>query len=250
MVKVIITAPKGHMNGLVVKAAMERDDINIVGGIGPAGREYIGQDIGLVSGAGREAGALVYDDLESVIDQCDLVVDFSTVSLSMEALKLCKKHKKGLICGTTGFSKEQEQVLLAAGKEIPMMKAANTSYVVNVMQKLLGTAAAALGEKCKIEIIDYHSQTKLDAPSGTAKELAEEMAEASDKTLEDITFHSVRAGDTPSSHKVLFGCMGEMMEISHHAYSWECCARGACDAIVYVAGRGVGLYTMEDVVGL
>lgn len=250
MVKIIITAPRGHMDGLIVKAACEREDIQIVGGIGPAGRDYIGQDIGIAAGLGREIGATVCDSLETIIDQCDLVVDFSRVELSMEVLEICKKHKKGLLCGTTGFSEDQEKLLLEAGKEIPMMKAANTSYVVNVMRKLLGMAAAALEDKAKIEIIEMHSQTKLDAPSGTALELAEEIAEKSQKKMEDITFHSVRAGDTPSSHKILFGCMGEIMEISHHAYNWECYARGACDAVVYMAEHGIGLYTMEDVIDL
>lgn len=250
MVNIIITAPRGHMDGLIVKAACERDDIRIVGGLGPAGRDYIGKDVGLVSGLGREIGALVYDDLTAIIDQCDLVVDFSRVELSMEVLEVCKKYKKGFLCGTTGFTPQQEAELLAAGKEIPMMKAANTSFVVNVMRKLLGIAASALGDKAKIEILDLHSQDKLDAPSGTALELAEEMAEKSGKPMDRIAFHSVRAGDTPSSHKVFFGCMGEMMEISHHAYNWECYARGACDAAVYMAGHGTGLYTMEDVIGL
>ncbi|MCQ4637069.1 4-hydroxy-tetrahydrodipicolinate reductase [Anaerovorax odorimutans] len=250
MVNIVITAPRGHMDGLIVKAACERDDIRIVGGLGPAGRDYIGKDIGLAAGLGREIGALVYDDLTEIIDRCDLVVDFSRVELSMEVLSVCKKYKKGFLCGTTGFSAEQEKALLAAGKEIPMMKAANTSYVVNVMRKLLGIAAEALGDKAKIEIIDLHSQNKLDAPSGTALELGEEITARSDKKMEDIAFHSVRAGDTPSSHKVIFGCMGEMMEISHHAYNWECYARGACDAMVYMAEHGPGLYTMEDVIGL
>lgn len=250
MVNIAITAPRGHMDGLIVKAACQRDDIKIAGGLGPAGRDYIGKDIGMVAGLGREVGAPVVDDLTKIINQCDLVVDFSTVELSMKVLEICKKYKKGFLCGTTGFSPEQENELLAAGKVIPMMKAANTSFVVNVMRKLLGIAAQALGDKAGIEIIDLHSRDKLDAPSGTALELAEEMTERSDKTMEDISFHSVRAGDTPSSHKVLFGCMGEMMEISHHAYNWECYARGACDAAVYIAERGPGLYTMEDVIGL
>lgn len=250
MVKIIVTAPRGHMDALIVKAAAEREGIEIVGGLGPAGRNYIGKDIGLVAGLGKEIGAPVYDDLEKVIDGCDLVIDFSTVELSMEVLEVCKKHKKGLLCGTTGFTAEQEKALLEAGEVIPMMKASNTSYVVNVMRKLLGTAAQALGDKAKIEIIDFHSQTKLDAPSGTALELAEEITKTSDKEMDAISFHSVRAGNTPSSHKVLFGCMGEMLEISHHAYDWECYARGACDAALYMAGRGPGLYTMDEVIGL
>lgn len=249
MVKIVITAPRGQMDRLIVEAAHRRDDIQIVGGVGAPGRDYIGKDIGIVAGLGEEIGALVYDDIEKIIDGCDLVVDFSTTAFSMKVLDSCLAHRKALICGTTGFSKEQTEALLAAGGKIPMMKAANTSYVVNVMQKLLAEAACKLGERCKIEIIDMHSETKLDAPSGTAIEMAEAMAEsAPDKTVGDIVFHSVRAGNPPSTHRIIFGCMGEKMEISHDAYDWRCYAEGACDAVSFMAEKAPGLYTMEDVI--
>lgn len=248
MVSVVITAPRGHMDSLIVKAAYEREDIRITGGVGPVGREYIGSDIGLVSGLGRNIGALVSDNLEDVINECDLVVDFSRPQLSMGFLKTCRQHKKAFLCGTTGFSPEQEALFEDAADEIPVMKAANTSFVVNVMRKLLGQAAKNLGSKAKIEIIDLHSETKIDAPSGTALELAEEISEQGKHPTEEIVFHSVRAGDIPSSHKVIFGCKGEMLEISHHAYSWECYATGACDAIQYLAGQEPGLYTMDDII--
>lgn len=249
MVKVVITAPRGHMDSLIVAAAAKRSDICIVGGVGAPGRDYIGEDIGVVAGLGRKLDAPVYDDIEKIIDECDIVIDFSRVELSMDVLRSCIAHKKGLICGTTGFSEEETEKLLAAGKQIPFMKAANTSYVVNVMRKLLGEAAAKLGSKCKIEIIDMHSENKLDAPSGTAIELAEEMAEcAPDKSYDDIVFHSVRAGNTPSTHRVIFGCMGEKLEISHDAYDWSCYAEGACDAVEFMADKSAGVYTMEDVI--
>ena len=249
MVKIVVTAPRGHMDGLIIEAAARRSEIQIVGGVGTPGRDYIGMDIGIAAGLGRQLGATVYDDIEKIIDECDLVVDFSVVELSMKVMRACVAHGKALICGTTGFSDDETAALLAAGDEIPMMKAANTSYVVNVMRKLLGEAAAKLGDRCRIEIIDMHSETKLDAPSGTAIELAEEMAEhAPDKTYDDIVFHSVRAGNTPSTHRVIFGCMGEMMEISHDAYDWSCYAEGACDAVEFMAGKTPGLYTMEDVI--
>ncbi|MEE0772458.1 MAG: 4-hydroxy-tetrahydrodipicolinate reductase [Anaerovoracaceae bacterium] len=249
MVKIVVTAPRGHMDRLIIEAAAKRSEIQIVGGVGTPGRDYIGMDIGIAAGLGRQLGATVYDDIEKIIDECDLVVDFSVVELSMKVMRACVAHGKALICGTTGFSDDETAALLAAGDEIPMMKAANTSYVVNVMRKLLGEAAAKLGDRCRIEIIDMHSETKLDAPSGTAIELAEEMAEhAPDKTYDDIVFHSVRAGNTPSTHRVIFGCMGEMMEISHDAYDWSCYAEGACDAVEFMAGKTPGLYTMEDVI--
>lgn len=249
MIKTVITAPKGSLGSLVVQEACKRDDIRIVGGVGAPGRDYIGEDIGVVAGADGPAGAVVYDDIEKIIDQCDLVLDFSTVELSMEVLASCRAHGKSLICGTTGFTDEQAEKFIEAGAEIPVMKAANTSYVVNVMREVLGETAARLGSKCKIEIIEMHSETKKDAPSGTAIELAEEMAARSpDKDMDDIEIHSVRAGNTPSTHRVIFGCMGERMEISHDAYDWRCYASGACDAAVYMEGKKKGVYTMEDVV--
>lgn len=166
MVKIAITAPKGNMGMLIVEEACRRPEIEIAGGVGKPGRDYIGKDIAEAAGIDCTAGAPVYDDIEKVIEMCDIVVDFSTVELSMEVLKSCIAHGKGLICGTTGFSAGQTEALMSAGEKIPMMKAANTSYVVNVMRQLLGEAARKLGDKCRIEIIDMHSETKKDAPSG------------------------------------------------------------------------------------
>ena len=208
MVNVVITAPRGAMDSLIIQEAWKNEKINVVGVVGAPGRDYIGSDAGLVCGLGREIGVPVSDSIEEVIGGCDIVIDFSRVELSMQILKACLAHGKGLICGTTGFSEEQTEALLAAGEKIPMMKAANTSFVVNVMRKILGIAAEKLGSKAKIEVIEFHSETKLDAPSGTAIELAEEMAEkAPDKELADIPYHSVRAGNTPSEHRVIFFCM-------------------------------------------
>lgn len=257
MVKVVITAPRGAMDSLIIQEACKNEQIEVIGVVGAPGRDYIGRDAGLVSGFGEKIGVEVTDDIEKVIDLCDLVIDFSRVELSLQVLDACLAHGKGLIVGTTGFSEEETERILAAGEKIPLMKAANTSYVVNVMRKILGIAAEKLGSKAKIEVIEFHSETKLDAPSGTAIELAEEMAEkAPDKTIEDIPYHSIRAGNTPSEHRVVFGCMGEKMEISHEAYDWRCYALGACDAALYMyeqmsrEGGGAGVYTMEDVIGL
>ena len=107
--------------------------------------------------------------------------------------------------------------------------------------------------KAGMEINEAHPDTKRDAPSGTAIELAEEMAGGmKDHSYDDITFHSVRAGNTPSSHHVIFGCQGEMFQITHDAYDWRCYAIGACDAIMYLADRAKagqpGSYTMFDVI--
>lgn len=247
--KIIIMAPKGKMGRLIIKVASENNDLEIVGVIGPKGRNYIGNDAGAVAGIGYDIGVTVTDNLDDIIDRCDAVIDFSTVELSMDVLEAARKHRKALLCGTTGFSNNQLQEFRNASQEIPILQASNTSYVVNLMKHLLAIAAKALEKQADIEIIEMHDSQKKDAPSGTAKEMAEAMAEATDKTSYNdlVKFHSIRAGDISSSHTVIFGCMGERLEIAHHAYNWECFARGSCDAVLFINDRQNGLYTMNDI---
>lgn len=265
--KLIITAPRGKMAGLIVADAASRDDIEIIAGIGPAGRDYIGRDIGEVAMIGRAVGAPVVDDIESVIDDADVVCDFSTVELGMEVLDACIRHKKALVVGTTGFNAEQRARLEAAAEEIPIMIAANTDRMVNVMRMLLMEAARQLYDESDIEIVDMHDSKKLDAPSGTARELAESMGEAVGRDLVSdavygrplgrhpreegkVTFHAIRGGDTPSSHTVYFFGEGERLEITHHCLNWKGCAKGAVNACRWMADKPAGLYGIRESMGL
>lgn len=247
---VVITAPKGKMGRLLVKMALDSDGIDIVAGLGPQNRPYIGQDVGIAAGLGRKADALVTDDLDEAVRLCDLIIDFSTVQLSMNVLDAALRHKKTLVCGTTGFSNGQLAKIIDGADSIPIFKSANTSYVVHVMNALLKIAATALFEKSDIDIIDLHDRMKVDIPSGTAMEFGQTISKAVNRTLDEnlLSFHSVRSGDIASSHKVIFGCLGERLEISHHAQNWECFARGAMDAVFFMRDKGPGLYTMVDVV--
>lgn len=252
--RIIITAPKGKMGRLIVKMASEHEELEIVGVIGKKGGEYIGKDAGLAAGIGYEIGVPVTDDLNQIIDKCDAVVDFSTPELSMEALTAAIKYKKALVCGTTGFDQEQFGRFQTAALDIPILYAANTSLMINLMYELIAQTARSLGARADIEIIDMHDAKKKDAPSGTAKEMGETLRHALTQVagvgsdLVDVKFHSVRAGDIPSSHTVIFGCMGERLEITHHSYNWECYARGACDAVLYLRDKDPGLYKMHDVI--
>lgn len=264
--KVIVIGPRGKMGKLITQVAAAREDMELVAGIAPKGRDYVGTDLGVAALVGRELGVPVVDDLESVIDQCDVIIDFSTRENAMTVLDLAVKHKKGLVCGTTGFSPEEFARFKEAASEIPMLYAANTSKLVNVMNKLLEIVASTVGDEADIEILEMHDQWKKDAPSGTSKEMGEIMAHAMGKELDDIAvygrkgecprekgtigYHSLRAGNIPSSHSVYFGFMGERLEITHHSYNWECFARGACDCAAYLADKGPGFYTIKDVLGL
>lgn len=264
--RVIVIAPKGKMGRLITAVAASRNDMELTAGVAPSGRSYIGQDLGLVAMTGSELGVPVTDDLESVIDNCDVIIDFSTKETSMEVLTLAVSHKKALVCGTTGFSPEEMLRFQDAAKEIPMLYAANTSKLVNVMNKLLELTASTLGDEADIEILEMHDRWKKDAPSGTSKEMGEIMAHALGKELSDIAvygregssprepgtigYHSLRAGNIPSSHTVFFGGIGERLEITHHSYNWECFARGACDCAAFLIDKDPGFYTIKDVLNL
>ncbi len=264
--KVIVVGPKGKMGRLITKIAAEKEELELVAGVGPKGRDYIGQDLGMVATIGYEIGVPVVDDLESVIDKCDVIIDFSTREMAMKVVKLATTYKKALVCGTTGFPKEEFSAFEEAAKEIPMLYAANTSKLVNVMNKLLELAVKAVGEEVDIEILEMHDQCKKDAPSGTSKEMGEIMAHALGKELKDVAvygregevprvpgtigYHSLRAGNIPSSHTVYLGGMGERLEITHHSYNWECFARGACDCALFLKDKGPGFYTIKDVLQL
>lgn len=264
--KLIVVGPKGKMGRLITKIAAEREDLELVAGVAPQGRPYIGTDLGQAAMVGVDLQVPVVDDLESVIEKCDVIIDFSTKEMAMEVVDLAVKYKKALVCGTTGFSEAEFNRLKEASHTIPMLYAANTSKLVNIMNKLLEIAAKAVGEDADVEILEMHDQCKKDAPSGTSKEMGETIAHAQGKELKDVAvygregvsprekgtigYHSLRAGNIPSSHTVYFGCMGERMEITHHAYNWECFARGACDCAVYLKDKPAGFYTIQDVLHL
>lgn len=263
MLRLIIVGPRGKMGRLITQAAAEKEEIQLIGGVAPKGADYIGSDLGNVAMVGRELGVPVVEDLSLLIDECDCIIDFSTRENGMNVLALAMEHKKALVCGTTGFSPEEMQAFQNASKQIPMLYAANTSKLVNVMNLLLKIATELVGKETDIEILEMHDKWKKDAPSGTSKEMGETIAHVLGKELSELAvfgregvspreegtigYHSLRAGNIPSSHTVYFGGVGERLEITHHSYNWECFARGAVDCALFLEGKSAGYYTIKDV---
>lgn len=266
MIRTIIIGPRGKMGRLITQSAANGEELTLVAGVGPKGRDYIGQDLGQAALLGRELNVPVVDDLADVIEDCDVIIDFSTKEMGLDVLRLAKKYQKALVCGTTGFSVEEMEYFRQASETIPLLYAANTSKLVNVMNQLLQIAAAAIGKESDIEIVDMHDRWKKDAPSGTAKEMGAliarelrlESTEAATYGREgtgerkegSIGYHSIRMGDTPSSHTVYFGGFGERLEISHHSTDWRGFAKGACDCAVFLADQAPGYYAVSDVLKL
>lgn len=243
----------------------ERAGLEVVGGVGPRGRDYIGQDLGRVTGLGRELGIAVTDDLDGIAHGCDAIIDTTPATPEMEALEVALRHRKALVSVGTGFTAEQFERFRAAGEHIPVIFGCNTSRMVNVMIKLVEDAAALLGADTDVEIVDQHDRHKLDAPSGTARSIGRAIAAARGGTLEELAvygrldtprrpgsigFHSIRAGDITSDHKVYFGGLGERLELNHYAYNDDCFARGAVDCAAFLEGKPAGVYSIREVFGL
>ncbi len=176
----------------------------------------------------------------------DALVDFSLPDGALARLEECVKTGTPAVVCTTGFTDEQRARITEAGKRIPVVFASNTSVGVNTLFRIVPEIARALGSDYDIDVSETHHRFKKDAPSGTAKTLAERIAEATGRSP---IVHAVRSGDVVGEHRVIFGTLGETVEILHRAHSREVFARGALEAARWVAKAKPGLYSMLDVIG-
>jgi 4-hydroxy-tetrahydrodipicolinate reductase len=241
-VRVLLVGAKGRM-GQAIAAAAEAADAVIV--------------------AGLDQG----DDLTKEIGACDVLVDFSHPSATDAICRACLEAGKPLVVGTTGHSKEERTLLEKTSKSLPIVFSPNFSVGVNALFWLTRKAAEMLGEDFDLEIVETHHRLKKDAPSGTAKKLAEILCEArkldyaknvahgregliGERSAGEIGIHSIRGGDVVGDHTVTFAGRGERLELTHKASSRETFAAGALRAAKWIVGRPPGLYTMEDVLGL
>ena len=200
-------------------------------------------EAGLTIAAGAERDA----DLAALAKSCDVIVDFSTAEATGTVCHLCATQKLPLILGTTGHTAVQNEVVRATAEKVAIVFAANFSLGVNVLFALARKTAALLGEKFEVEIVEAHHKTKKDAPSGTAKRLAEILEETRGIS---VPVHSIRAGDIVGDQTTAYTAHGERLELTHRASSRETFARGALHAARWVVGKPAGLYRMEDVLGL
>jgi len=189
------------------------------------------------------------DRIEPAIKNCDAAIDFSHADVIDEICRAASGHNKPLVIGTTGHSQEQRQTIEQAARSVPIVFASNFSVGVNVLFWLPRKAAELLVPDFDPEIIETHHKMKKDAPSGTAKTLAE-ILKASQKLKDEIPIQSIREGDVVGEHTVAFSGVSERLELTHRAGSREIFAGGALRAAKWIMGKPAGLYTMQDVLGL
>ena len=226
-----------------------------------------------IAAAAESAGALIAagldqgDDLAREIGGCDVVVDFSHPSATEAVNRVCLEAGKPLVIGTTGHSGEERAFIERTAKSLPVVLSPNFSIGVNALFWLTREAARMLGEDFDLEIVETHHRLKKDAPSGTAKKLAEILCEVrkldyaanarhgreglvGERPAKEIGVHSIRAGDVVGDHTVTLAGAGERLELTHKASSRETFAAGALRAARWIVGKPPGLYSMEDVLGL
>jgi 4-hydroxy-tetrahydrodipicolinate reductase len=187
------------------------------------------------------------DAIEPAIKNCDVAIDFSNSSAIDEISRAAMQYRKALVIGTTGHSREQRELIEKMAKSLPIVFASNFSVGVNALFALTRRAAEILGSEFAPQIVETHHKMKKDAPSGTAKTLAEILKEAL-KT--EILIESIREGEVVGEHTVTFVGPGERLELTHRAGSREIFARGALRAAQWVFEKPARLYSMQDVLGI
>jgi 4-hydroxy-tetrahydrodipicolinate reductase len=189
------------------------------------------------------------DAIEPVMKSCDVAIDFSRADAIEEICRSALRHDKPVVVGTTGHSPEQRRVIERTAQSLPIVVASNFSVGVNVLFWLTRKAAELLGRDFSAEIVETHHKTKKDAPSGTAKTLAEGL-KAAQEIGDEIPIQSIREGDVVGEHTVIFRGPSERLELTHRAANREIFAWGALRATKWIMGRPPGLYSMQDVLGL
>ncbi len=264
-IKIAVVGASGRMGRMIIESALKDSGVRLVAAIDQAGTPAIGKDAGEL--VGQPCGVIVTSDVEAGIALADCLIDFTRPEGTLHHLALCRRLKVGMVIGTTGFEAEGKQAIAEAAKEIPVVFAPNMSVGVNVVFKLLDMASRIMSEGYDIEIVEAHHRHKIDAPSGTALRMGEVVAQALGRDLKQcaiygregvtgerdpstIGFATVRGGDVVGDHTVMYCGTGERVEISHKAGSRMPYALGSLRAARFLAGKGQGLFDMQDVLGL
>ncbi|MCX7102788.1 MAG: 4-hydroxy-tetrahydrodipicolinate reductase [Methylobacter sp.] len=266
MMRIAVVGVSGRMGLCLIKSVTLTRNAELTVAVSRPDSLSIGRDAGELAGI-SVLGIKVVDNLSSVVDQFDVLIDFTRPDASMEFIEICRQAGKKMVIGTTGYSNIQKALITEAAKNVAIVMAPNMSIGVNLSLKLLEMTAKIMGDYTDIEVIEAHHRHKVDAPSGTALRMGEVIADALGRDLKDcaiygregntgerdrktIGFSTIRAGDIVGEHTVMFADDGERVEITHKATSRMTFANGAVRAAIWLANKNSGLYDMQDVLGL
>ncbi|GAB5403674.1 MAG: 4-hydroxy-tetrahydrodipicolinate reductase [Aureliella sp.] len=251
----------GRMGRRLIALGHADSDLNLCGAIDNPNGELVGQDAGTVAGVG-DIGLAISGDWPT---ECDAAIDFSVPAGCVAALEHCRTAGIPLVVATTGLDDSQTDLVKKTAEQIPICWAPNMSLAVNLTMKLAEQAAAALKDQsADVEILERHHRYKEDSPSGTALKFGELIADqmglskhvhgreglCGARTRDEIGYHAIRTGDDPGQHTIVFGMLGETIELRVAASNRDCYATGALAAAKFLVGKPAGIYNMFDVLGL
>jgi 4-hydroxy-tetrahydrodipicolinate reductase len=266
MVRAAVSGIAGRMGSRVGQLIRETGGMELAGGFERADHPAVGRDLAEVIGGGS-TGRTVAPGIEDVLDDVDVVIDFTNATASLNNLRIAASRKKAMVIGSTGFTPDQISEARRLAETVPCVLAPNMSRGVNVLFKVVADVARLLGDDFDVEIVESHHRFKKDAPSGTALKLAEKAAGAlnrdlkevgvyarhgmtGERTTREIGIQTLRGGDIVGEHTIMFAGQGERIELIHRAHSRDNFARGAIHAAIWVVGQKPGLYDMQHVLGI
>ncbi len=262
-IRLTIHGAAGRMGQRIVALAAKDEQLSIISAIDSPASPAIGRDVGELAGIGRLGVPLTSE----LISSTDVIIDFSTPEATLKLVGICSERRIPVVVATTGLNEHQRGEIAAAAQFAPVVFAPSMSLAVNVAMKLVREAARALKDipdGVDVEIVERHHRFKEDAPSGTALKFGQIVAaemgqtdhrhgregQTGQRPRAEIGYHAVRTGDNVGEHQIIFGLMGETLEVSVRGHTRDSYAYGALAAAKYLAGRPAGLYSMADVLGL
>ena len=264
--RVAVIGASGRMGKNLIIAINDAAECTLGAAIVKKGSSLTGVDAGEMTGIGK-LNVTVVDSLHACVNDFDVLIDFTSPTLTLKNAAFCAENNKAIVVGTTGLTENETQQLNDLAESTQVVFAPNMSIGVNVTLKLLEMAATILGDDYDVEIIEAHHRHKVDSPSGTALKMGEVVADALGRNLKEcavygregqtgartqkeIGFETIRAGDVVGDHSVWFATEGERIEINHKASSRMTFAKGAVRAALWLKDKPIGMYDMQDVLGL
>jgi 4-hydroxy-tetrahydrodipicolinate reductase len=266
MADVVVAGAAGRMGSRLVALLQPESELRLVAALEAPGHAALGRDAGESAGVGR-LGIPIGADVDAALGRDRILIEFSVPDASLAHVREVARHGGRAVIGTTGFTAAQREELARIGTSIPLLVSPNMSVGVNVAFKVLADMARMLGDEYDVEIVETHHRFKKDAPSGTALRMAEVVATAlgrdlaktavydrhdklAERARKEIGMAALRSGDVVGEHTVVFGSLGERIELTHRAHSRDNFARGALRGARFIATARPGLYSMQDVLGL
>jgi len=245
-IRLVISGYCGRMGSRIAALALADSTFAVGGALEASGYSCLGRDAGECLGM-SPLGVRVTDDARAALDGGDVLVEFSSPAATAEHVRIARQLKKPAVIGTTGLSDAERAAVVDAAKAIPIVLSPNMSVGVNLLFELAELAAKRLGLGYDVEVVEAHHRAKKDAPSGTAKRLAEGLAASRRQPVSQIPVHALRAGDIVGDHTVVLAGGAERLELTHRAQSRDAFAQGALKAAAFVRSQKPGLYDMSHV---